>query len=137
MIIDDPHGAAPGVGPSDAVVIAIADLDQDNRGLVPGKGPVTLGTVGRNAIGAGREVGDRHEALSRSTCSPLRMPSTMRWAQRAARAMMVSAGLAEPWVGKTLPSTTYKFGTAKLWWSALTTPCRSSAAMRQPPTRWA
>jgi hypothetical protein len=49
-----------------------------------------------------------HDAL------PERAPAA-RWpAARAARAMMVSAGLAAPWVGSTLPSVMYRFGTAKL-----------------------
>src|SRR2546429_5121033 len=50
-------------------------------------------------------------------------PYPRRWsAARAARAMMVRAGLAEPWVGSTLPSVMYRFGTAKVRRSPSTTP---------------
>ena len=49
-----------------------------------------------------------HDAL------PERAPAASWSAARAATAMMVSAGLAAPWVGSTLPSVMYRFGTAKL-----------------------
>ena len=60
-----------------------------------------------------------------------------RSAARAASAMMVSAGLAAPWVGSTLPSTTNRLGTPKTRWSASTTPSSGRVAIRAPPTRWA
>ena len=50
---------------------------------------------------------------------------------------MVSAGLALPCVGHTLPSTMKRFGTAKDRRFASTTPSRSPTAMRQPPMRCA
>ena len=56
---------------------------------------------------------------------------------RAATAMIVSAGLALPWVGSALPSVMYRLGTANVRQLRSTTPCRSSAAIRAPPTRCA
>src|SRR6266699_2068911 len=68
---------------------------------------------------------------------PAREPEISWSAARAATAMMVRAGLALPWVGSTLPSVMYRLGTAKLRQCRSTTPCRSSAAIRAPPTRCA
>ena len=48
------------------------------------------------------------------TRSPSGPPAASWSAARAATAMMVRAGLAAPWVGSTLPSVMYRFGTAKL-----------------------
>src|ERR1700749_4196096 len=60
-----------------------------------------------------------------------------RSAQRAARAMMVSPGLAGPWGGGGPPSVMYRLGTANDRRWASPTPSFSLVAMRQPPTRWA
>src|SRR6185369_15588644 len=78
---------------------------------------------------SGREVA--HDAR------PERAPPASWPAARAATAMMVSAGLAAPWVGSTLPSVMYRFGTAKLRQNWSTTPLYWSRAIRAPPTRWA
>lgn len=47
------------------------------------------------------------------------------------------AGLAEPWVGITLPSAMNRLGTLQARWSESTTPLSGEADMAQPPTRWA
>jgi hypothetical protein len=51
--------------------------------------------------------------------------------------MIVSAGLAEPCVGITLPSATKRLGTSQDWWSAFTTLMSGLLPIRQPPTRCA
>ena len=51
--------------------------------------------------------------------------------------MIVSAGLAEPWVGITLPSAMNRFGISHARWSESTTLRSGSEPIRQPPTRWA
>ncbi len=51
--------------------------------------------------------------------------------------MMVSAGLAEPWVGHTEPSAMNRFGTAQARWLASTTECSGELPIRAPPIRWA
>ena len=50
---------------------------------------------------------------------------------------MVSAGLAAPCVGHTLPSATYRLGTAHTRWLASTTLSAGDVPMRAPPIRWA
>ena len=80
------------------------DLDHNHGGLVPTEGPVGLGTsVGMvYALAESRVMVIGHLRIAtRATAGS----GQQRSAQRAARAMMVSAGLAEPWVGNTLPST--------------------------------
>ena len=61
----------------------------------------------------------------------------MTSAMRAAIAMMVSAGFAEPCVGSALPSPIHRFGTANDRPVASTTPSVCEAAMRAPPTKCA
>ena len=51
--------------------------------------------------------------------------------------MIVSAGLALPCVGQTLPSLTNTLDVPQIWWSALTTLFSGLLPMRDPPTRWA
>ena len=64
-------------------------------------------------------------------------PEIIRSASRDARAMIVRAGLAEPWVGQTLPSLTNRLGTPQARWLASTTLSAGDVPIRAPPTRWA
>ena len=75
-------------------------------------------------------------ARCRAPGPPARLRSS-RSARREASAMIVSAGLAEPWVGITLPSAMNRFGTSHARWSASTTLRSGSEPIRQPPTRCA
>src|SRR5579859_1301054 len=70
-------------------------------------------------------------------CPASRLPAARRSARRALRAMMVSAGLAEPCVGITLPSAMNRFGIPHTRWSESTTLRSGSLPIRHPPTRWA
>src|SRR5436190_3964262 len=58
-------------------------------------------------------------------------------ASRSERAMITSAGLAEPSVGKTLPSATSRFGTSHARCDESTTESRALKPILQPPTRCA
>src|SRR5581483_2214433 len=60
-----------------------------------------------------------------------------RWASREARAMIVNAGLAEPWVGQTEPSVITTLGTSQIRWSASTSESSGEAPIRAPPMRCA
>jgi uncharacterized membrane protein YjgN (DUF898 family) len=60
-----------------------------------------------------------------------------RCASRETVAMIVSAGLAAPWVGRALPSATKRLGSAQTRWSASQTDSSGRAPMRAPPIRWA
>ena len=51
--------------------------------------------------------------------------------------MIVSAGLAAPCVGQTLPSASNRFATAQARWSASTTLLRGLEPIRAPPIRCA
>ena len=64
-------------------------------------------------------------------------PLAIRSASRAARAMIVRAGLALPWVGQTDPSARNRFGTAHARWLASTTEVSGEEPMRAPPMRCA
>src|SRR5205807_2593395 len=55
----------------------------------------------------------------------------------AAQALLVSAGLADPCVGITLPSAMNRFGIPHARWSESTTLCSGSVPILQPPTRCA
>jgi hypothetical protein len=81
--------AEPGPAPGDR-------LDDHHGGLGPGEGAVGLRLLGGDRVHGDVEPLDRRRAHPAATCS----------AQRAASAMIVSAGLALPWVGRTLPSQT-------------------------------
>ena len=86
-------------------------LGQHQRDGVPGECAVGLRRIGGHRVGRrghGFDRGIVHDAL------PERAPAASWSAARAATAMMVRAGLAAPWVGSTLPSVMYRFGTAKL-----------------------
>ena len=103
LILDHIDRPGPRVGPAEPLVVAVGDGDDDHGGGVPGQRAIGFGLVGGDGVGAGCDVSDGHPGLCRE-CHPVR-DSVMRWsAQRAARAMIVNAGLAEPWVGSTLPS---------------------------------
>ena len=82
---------------------------------VPGERAVGFGLFGRDAVGADVErIGRVAGSASHGSCVRRLGPAS---------AMIVSAGLALPWVGSTLPSVTNRFGTAKVRRSASTTPC--------------
>ena len=51
--------------------------------------------------------------------------------------MIVSAGLALPWVGSALPSVMNRFDTSQQRWSLSTTLFSGDVPIRQPPIRWA
>ena len=78
----------------------------------------------------------RHHARHLALVCPMRLAAS-RSASREASAMIVSAGLAEPWVGITLPSAMNRFGTPQARWSASMTLVSGAVPMRQPPTRCA
>ena len=78
----------------------------------------------------------RDPARAEPGVAPTRL-SASRSASRDASAMIVSAGLALPCVGITLPSQTNRFGTSHDRWSASTTELSGKAPIRQPPTRCA
>lgn len=79
---------------------------------------------------------DAGKQIARSAGYP-GSPVAIRSASREASAMIVSAGLAEPWVGITLPSATNRLGTPQTRWSESTTLSSGEEPIRQPPTRWA
>src|SRR5919198_3664405 len=58
-------------------------------------------------------------------------------ASRSESAMITSAGFAAPWVGKTLPSQTSRFGTSHALCDESTTESSGLEPIRQPPTRCA
>src|SRR6202040_2952810 len=113
---------------------APAVLLPDRGGAVVRLAPLLLGLVRRPLHGRRQFLSSWHDSPQDG---PPRAPACSRPAARAATAMMVRAGLALPWVGSTLPSVMYRLGTAKLRQVPSTTPCRSSAAIRAPPTRCA
>jgi hypothetical protein len=88
-----------------------------------------------DAVGADQEA---HARLStgRVLAGSIRF-APRRSARRDARAMIVSAGLADPWVGMTLPSQTNRLGISQARWSRSMTPVSGLSDMGQPPTRWA
>src|SRR5207237_2831319 len=76
----------------------------------------------------------RDRALLRSPPAFFRM---RRPASRSDSAMITSAGLADPWVGRTLPSAMNRFGTPQARWPASTTLSSAPKPILQPPTRCA
>src|SRR6476661_4966362 len=135
------RGGGGAGGPAQALLLPGMHGRGDRGGGVPGEGAVGLRFRGREPVHRnggpvdgcpGAHGAPAGEGVSAWTC---RVAS--RWAARAASAMMVSAGLAAPWVGSTLPSTMNRLGTPKTRWSASTTPSSGPVAIRAPPTRWA
>ena len=92
----------PYAKPEAAHAGARLDVDDDDRGLVPGERAVGLG---RLRSGSCRPPRRRRRHRTRSLLAAQPRCAPMRWsATRAASDMIVSAGLADPCVGSTLPS---------------------------------